>query len=56
MKDQIAGGGLLHRRSLLKATGAGVAASMLVPVKAAEDWMTHVGAPQSEYVSSSAFA
>ena len=56
MKDQIAGGGLLHRRSLLKATGAGVAASMLLPVKAAEDWMTHAGAPQSEYGSPSAFA
>ncbi len=56
MKDQIAGGGLLHRRSLLKVTGAGVTATMLLPVKAAEDWMTHAGAPQSEYGSPSAFA
>lgn len=56
MTDQIAGGGLLDRRSLLKVAGAGVAASLLVPVRAAEDWMTHAGAPQSQYGSPSRFA
>ncbi len=56
MKDQVAGGGLLHRRSLLKVTGAGVAASLLAPAKAAEDWMIHAGARQNEYGHPSAFA
>ena len=56
MRDQIAGGGILHRRSLLKAAGAGVAAGFLVPVQAAEDWMTHTGEAQSEYGSPSKFA
>jgi sulfane dehydrogenase subunit SoxC len=54
--DQIAGGGLLHRRSLLRAAGAGVAASLLVPARAAEDWMTHAGEPQNAYGSPSSFA
>ncbi len=56
MTDQIAGGGLLDRRSLLKVAGAGVAASLLVPARATEDWMTHSGAPQSQYGSPSRFA
>ncbi|MCZ6502453.1 MAG: sulfite dehydrogenase [Gammaproteobacteria bacterium] len=56
MQDQIAGGGILHRRSLLKAAGAGVAAGFLVPVRATEDWMTHAGEVQSEYGSPSKFA
>lgn len=54
--DYIAGGGLMHRRSLLKLAGAGAAAGLLVPAKAAEDWMTHAGQPQSEYGSPSPFA
>ncbi|MEO2173390.1 MAG: molybdopterin-dependent oxidoreductase, partial [bacterium] len=56
MPDQIAGGGLLHRRGLLKATAAGVAGGFLLPAKATEDWMTHSGEAQNGYGSPSRFA
>ncbi len=41
--------GLLGRRALLKAGGAGLAGGFLLPARATEDWMTHAGRPQSEY-------
>jgi len=56
MQDQVAGGGILHRRSLLKAAAAGVAGGFLIPVRAGQDWMTHAGEAQSEYGSPSEFA
>ena len=53
MTEHVAGNGLLNRRGLLKATGAGLAGGVLMPVmapvSAAEDWMTTSGAPMDEY-------
>jgi sulfane dehydrogenase subunit SoxC len=56
MGNPIAGGGILDRRSLLKGAGAGVATGFLVPVRAAEEWMTHAGEAQGEYGAPSRFA
>jgi sulfane dehydrogenase subunit SoxC len=53
---QIAGNGIIHRRMLLKAAGVGAAGGLLLPAKAAEDWMTHSGEAQGEYGSQSKFA
>ena len=49
-----AGNGLLHRRSLLKASALGLAGGFLLPAKA--DWRSVPGAPQSTYGSPSKFA
>ena len=53
MTEHVAGNGLLNRRGLLKATGAGLAGGVLMPVmapvSAAEYWMTTSGAPMDEY-------
>ena len=51
-----AGGGLLHRRLLLKASTFGLAGGLLVPASATEDWLTHAGEAQSEYGNPSKFA
>ena len=56
MSDQIANGGLLHRRALLKSAGAGLAAGFLMPASAAEDWMTHPGQAAAEYGHTSRFS
>ncbi|HJP52252.1 MAG TPA: sulfite dehydrogenase [Pseudomonadales bacterium] len=56
MSDDISGGGILHRRHLLKAAVAGVTGGFLVPARANEAWMTHAGEAQSEYGSPSRFA
>ena len=49
-----AGNGLMHRRSLLKASALGLAGGFLLPAKA--DWNSVPGAPQSAYGSPSKFA
>ena len=49
-----AGNGLLHRRSLLKASALGLAGGFLLPVRA--DWSSVPGAAQSTYGSPSKFA
>ena len=60
MTEKVANKGLLHRRGLLKATGAGLAGGMLMPVmapaRAAQDWMTSSGAPMDGYGAPSKFA
>lgn len=45
----MAGNGLLHRRSLLKASVLGTAGGFLMPANAIEEWSTKAGASQSEY-------
>jgi hypothetical protein len=43
MTEKVAGKGLLHRRGLLKATGAGLTGGILMPimspVQAAQEWL-----------------
>ena len=56
MSVQVAGNGILHRRSLLKAAGVGTLGGFLLPASATEDWMTHTGEAQGEYGSPSRFA
>ena len=56
ISDQVSGGGLLHRRIFLKAAAMGIAGGFLVPARATQDWMTHSGAPQSEYGTVSDYA
>ena len=57
MTDQIAGGGLLHRRTFLKAAaGTGIASSIILPAKAKEDWLTQTGEATGEYGSQSSHA
>ncbi len=55
MAEQVAGSGILHRRSLLKAAGLGVAGGVLLPATAQEDWMTGAGEAQGEYGSPSRY-
>lgn len=49
MNDTVADGGLLSRRWFLKASGAGLASTTLLPLQAStekkEEWVTHSGMP-----------
>jgi sulfane dehydrogenase subunit SoxC len=60
MTEKVAGKGLLHRRGLLKATGAGLTGGILMPimspVQAAQEWLTKSGVPMDEYGAPSRFA
>ena len=60
MTEHIADKGLLHRRGLLKATGAGIAGGVLMPVmaqaQATQEWMTTSGAPMDAYGAPSKYA
>ena len=56
MVDFIAGGGILNRRALLRASGVGLAAGILAPGHTAEDWMMRGGEAPGSYGSQSDFA
>ena len=48
MSDEVAGGGLLHRRAFLRAAGAGMGGGLMIPVGALEPWQMRPGRPPSE--------
>ena len=54
--NQVIDGGLLPRRTLLKASALGLAGGFVVPARATQDWMTHAGEPQGGYGQQSPFA
>jgi len=56
MSEFVAGGGILNRRALLKGSGLGLAAGILAPGQAAEDWMMQSGEAPGRYGAQSKFA